>query len=115
MYTNDQPISTDSDVKHCIYADDTAIVTQHEHFENIEQKLATTLDALGKYYRRNHLKSNPGKTQVCAFRLRNRCAGRTLNVYWDGLKLINTQRPKYLGVTLNRSLTNSTAKTLSKK
>jgi len=30
IYTNDQPISTDSDVKHCIYVDDTAIVVQYE-------------------------------------------------------------------------------------
>ena len=105
IYTNDQPISTDSDIKHCIYADDTAIVVQHENFENVEEKLAATLDVLGKYYRRNHLKPNPGKTQVCAFHLRNRCASRTLNVYWDGMKLTNTQRPKYLGVTLDRSLT----------
>jgi len=67
IYINDQPIFTDSDVKHRIYADETAIVTQHEHFENLEKKLAATLDVLGKYYRQNNLKPNTGKTQVCAF------------------------------------------------
>lgn len=101
IYTNDQSISINSDVKHCIYVDDTATVEQHEKFEIVEEKLAATLDVLGKYYRRNHLKSNPGKAQVCAFHLRNRCSNRTLNVYWDEMKPTNTQRPKYLGVTLD--------------
>jgi len=53
IYTNDQPISTDSDINHYIYADDTAIAVQHDQFENVEEKLSTTLDILGKYYRRN--------------------------------------------------------------
>jgi len=34
IYINDQSISTDSDVKHFIYANETAIVAQHKHFEN---------------------------------------------------------------------------------
>lgn len=34
IYINDQSISTDSDVKHFIYANETAIVAQHENFEN---------------------------------------------------------------------------------
>ncbi|KAL4100995.1 hypothetical protein QTP88_021016 [Uroleucon formosanum] len=101
IYTNDQPISTDSDVKHYIYADDTAITVQHDQFENVEEKLSTTLDILGKYYRHNYLKPNPSKTQVCAFHLRNRCANRILNVYWDETKITNTQCPKYLGITLD--------------
>ncbi|KAL4100858.1 hypothetical protein QTP88_020887 [Uroleucon formosanum] len=105
IYTNDQPISTDSNVKHYIYADDTAITVQHDQFENVEEKLSPTLDILGKYYRRNYLKPNPSKTQVCAFHLRNRCANRILNVYWDETKITNTQCPKYLGITLDRSLT----------
>ena len=105
IYTNDQPIYTDSDVKHYIYADDTAIAVQHDQFENVEEKLLTTLDILGKYYRRNYLKPNPSKTQICAFYLRNRCANCILNVYWNETKITNTQCPKYLGITLDRSLT----------
>jgi len=81
IYTNDQPISTYSDIKHYIYADDTAIAVQHDQFENVDEKLSDTLDNLGKYYRRNYLKPNPSKTQVCAFHLRNRCANCILNVY----------------------------------
>jgi len=49
IYTNDQPISTVSDVKHYIYTDDTEIVAQHENAENVEEKLAATLDVLAKY------------------------------------------------------------------
>lgn len=100
MCTTDQPVSTDSDVKHCIYTDNTAIVVQNENFENVEKKLAATLDVLGKYYRRNYLIHSPGKTHVCAFPLKNRCVSRILNVYWNVMKLINAKRLKYLGVTL---------------
>jgi len=74
-------------------------------FEMVEKKLTAIVDVLGKYYKRNHLKSNLGKTQVCAFHLRNRWVSRTLKIYWDEMKLTNTQRSKYLGVTLDRSLT----------
>jgi hypothetical protein len=61
IYTNDQSISTDSDIKHFISADDIAIAVQHEQFKNVGEKLSATLDILGKYYRRNYLKPNPSK------------------------------------------------------
>ncbi|KAE9522120.1 hypothetical protein AGLY_017464, partial [Aphis glycines] len=49
-----------------------AIAVQHDQFENVEEKLSTTLDILGNHYRRNYLKPNPSKMQVCVFHLRNR-------------------------------------------
>jgi len=42
IYANDRPISTDSDVKHCIYADVIyiAIVVQYEQLEIAEVKIS---------------------------------------------------------------------------
>ena len=58
-----------------------------------------------KYYEENALRPNPTKTQVSAFHLRNKQAGRRLRVRWQGSELEHTEFPKYLGVTLDRTLT----------
>lgn len=47
----------------------------------------------------------PRRTTVCAFHLRNREATRKLKVVWSGVELEHCETPKYLGVTLDRSLT----------
>lgn len=39
------------------------------------------------------------------FHLANRCASTTLNIKLDGTIVRNDPNPKYLGVTLDRSLT----------
>ena len=44
------------------------------------------------------------KTQVTAFHLRNKDAKRSLKVVWNKTELENTTHPKYLGVTLDSSL-----------
>ena len=49
---------------------------------------------------------NPAKMKITAFHLRNREAMRTLKVLRNGVDLENTAHPKYLGVTLNRTLSN---------
>ncbi|KAI5739706.1 hypothetical protein M8J77_022428 [Diaphorina citri] len=102
IYTNDQPIPEKT--KTFIYADDTAIVAQAESFTEVETTLTNALQTMTKFYEANHLKPNPGKTQVCAFHLRNREAKRKLNIVWCGETLENNPTPKYLGVTLDRTL-----------
>ena len=59
---------------------------------------------MSTYYLENHLRPNPGKTQICSFHLKNREAKRELNVTWDGIRLENHQHPVYLGVILDRTL-----------
>ena len=44
------------------------------------------------------------KTQVTAFHLRNKEENRSLKVVWNKTERENTAYPKYLGVTLDRSL-----------
>lgn len=67
--------------------------------------LNKALGALGCYYEVNALKPNPSKTEACAFHLRNKEAGRRLNIKWQGTSIAHNDFPKYLGVTLDRSLT----------
>ena len=103
IYTNDQSIPEGT--KHFIYADDLGMTAQGRTFEEVETKLENTLDTMSLYYDKNSLKPNPSKTQVCAFHLHTRLAHRKLNVAWKGIPLEHTERPVYLGVTLDRSLT----------
>ena len=103
IYTNDQPI-----LDGVSYADDLCIAAQYPTFQEVEQKIEEVLGELRHYYRSNSLRANPNKTQVTAFHLRNREAKRSLQVSWNGVDLENTDTPKYLGVTQDRTLSYKT-------
>ena len=67
IYTNDQPIHKDT--RSFIYADDLCISTQDASFEKTESTLSAALDSIGDYYEKNHLRTNPDKSQTCVFHL----------------------------------------------
>ena len=102
LYTNDQPIL--DGMRSFIYADGLCITAQYPTFQEVEQLIEEALAELTHYYRSNSLCANHDKTQVTAFHLRNREAQRSLQVSWNGVDLENTDTPKYLGVTLDRTL-----------
>ena len=106
IYTNDQPILDGT--RSFIYADDLCVTAQYHTFQEVEQQIEEALGELTHYYRSNSLRANPDKTQVTAFHLRNREAKRSLQVSWNGVDLENTDTPKYLGVTLDRTLSYKT-------
>jgi hypothetical protein len=60
---------------------------------------------MNTYFRNWSLKTNPRKTEVCTFHLNNRQAHDKLEIELDGISVRHNFLPKYLGVTLNRSLT----------
>ena len=80
------------------------LATQSTLFETIEERLTDALSVLTKYYHQNSLNANPGKTQVCAFHLKNHLAKRKLNIRWNSQELEYNNFPVYLGVTLDRTL-----------
>lgn len=102
VYTNDQPIP--ENIRQFIYADDTAVAAQGTEFTEVEEKLEVALEELATYYQNNYLKPNPSKTQVCAFHLKNAEARRELEINWRGERLEHCPTPRYLGVTLDRTL-----------
>ena len=57
------------------------------------------------YYHKWHLKLSPNKTVSSCFHLRNRLSGYKLKVTLSGNQLPFDPSPKYLGITLDRSLT----------
>jgi hypothetical protein len=106
IYTNDQPKTEGT--RRFIYADDLGVAAQDKEFSVVENALSKALNDLTPYYKENHLRANPAKTQVCAFHLRNHEAKRQLSINWSGTQLENCVHPVYLGVTLDRSLTYKT-------
>ena len=92
------------DTRSFIYADDLCIASQENDFNSIEASLTSAPSTMPTYYDTNHLRENPSKTQVCAFRLRNRYAKRELNVLWNGTRLSNTTTPVYLTIHLDRTM-----------
>ena len=102
IYTNDQPEF--NHICRFIYADDLCLATQSTSFTTIEMRLTEALEGLTNYYANNFLNANPGKTQMCAFHLNNHTADKQLNITLNGQVLENDRFPKYLGVTLNQSL-----------
>ena len=73
-------------------------------FSQVESTIKEALGGLTEYYGNNSMRANPDKTQVSAFHIRNREAKRSFKVSWNGVDLENTTHPKYLGVTLDRTL-----------
>ena len=102
IYTNDQPVHAGT--RSFINADDLCITAQFPTFSQVERTIEEALAELTEYYRNNSLRANPDKTQVTAFHIWNREAKRSLNGSWNGVDLENTTHPKYIGVTLERTL-----------
>ena len=102
IYTNDQPIHDGT--RNFIYADDLCVTAQCSSFTEVETTIGDALDELTQYYRSNSMRANHDKTQVTAFHLRNKEANRSLKVECNRAELENTTNPKYLGVTLDRTL-----------
>jgi len=87
------------------YADDLAIVYPARKWETLEGTLSQDMSTLSAYLQKWRLKLSETKTVSAAFHLNNREAKRELNVNIDGKPLSFCPEPKYLGVTLDRSLT----------
>ena len=104
IYMNNQPILDVT--RSFIYADDLCITAQYPTFQ--DKKIEEAQGELTHYYRSNSLRANPDKTQVTAFHLRNREPKRSLQVSCNRVDLENTDTTKYLGVTLDRTLSYKT-------
>jgi hypothetical protein len=102
IYTADIP-TTNS--RKFIYADDIAIVTQANRFEDLEPVLNADLRILEDYFKSWYLQPNPGKTVSTTLHLSNQQAGRELNVFMYDERIPHENNPRYLGIKLDRSLT----------
>jgi exonuclease III len=113
LYTSDLPNTT---AKKFTYADDIALAVQHKDFEQTEDILAEDLRNMGEYFHKWRLIPNLKKTEVSSFHLNNKMADRKLKVHFNNVLLQHQDFPKYLGVTLDRTLSfKKHLETISKK
>lgn len=101
LYISDLP---DTNSRKFIYADDIAITAQDNCFTTIERTLSQDLQKLCDYFKLWKLKCNFSKTVTSCFHLDNHAARRVLNITAEGTPIEYTETPKYLGVTLDRTL-----------
>ena len=87
------------------YADDWTLATQSNTFSHLESTLSLDIEHLNEYFDYWKLRLNAKKTVATCFHLDNKQATRKLKVTLAGDVLVHDYAPKYLGVTLDRSLT----------
>ena len=86
------------------YADDLAIMHADGDWQEVEGVLTKDMASVGEYLQTWKLKLSTTKTVSAAFHL-NKKAKRELKVKYNNETLPFCSEPKYLGVTLDRSLT----------
>lgn len=102
VYVHDMP---DTVSKKFAYADDTCIVSQSKHFEDVENTLTSDFTLIENVFKKWRLRLNPSKTMVTAFHPNNKEANRELAVQFCGETSRNSKLPVYLGISLDRALT----------
>jgi len=104
IYTSDLPATIS---RKYAYADDLAIMHADGDFLAVEGALSKDMATLGEYLQNWKLKFSTTKTVSPVFHLNNKEAKRELKVNFNNETLSFCSEPKYLGVTLDRSLTYS--------
>ena len=90
-----------------LYADDTCIVFQHKNVTEIEKQLLRDFSSLCDWFVDNKLSVHFGqdKTKSILFgtkhKLRN---AKALNIVYNGIKIKQYEKVKYLGCVLDQSL-----------
>lgn len=102
LYIHDLPASQ---ARKFLYADDSAYAIQGKTAAQIEEPLSSDMANLTEYCQNWRLNPSVTKTETSFFHLDNRQANAQLQVTMDGRVLNFNPTPKYLGVTLDRTLT----------
>ena len=105
VYISDMPETTAIKLG---YADDWVLAHQSNSWENLEETLSQDTTLMKSYFDRWYLRMNTTKTVASVFHLNNHEASITLKVKAGDTVLPSDQTPKYLGVTLDRTLSYQT-------
>jgi len=102
IYISDLPTTN---CRKYAYADDLTIMHADGDWQAVEGVLSKDMATLGEYLQTWKLKLSTRKTVSAAFHFNNKEAKRELKVNFNNETLTFFSEPKYLGVTLDRSLT----------
>ena len=114
-YVNDMPISVDC--KLLLYADDSALLVSNKDPKIVADKLSHELESCRQWLIDNKLSLHLGKTEAILFGSKRKLNGvQDFSVICDGKKINNASSVKYLGVTLDNTLSgDSIALNVTKK
>lgn len=102
LYISDMPNTTAKKIQ--FVDDDLALAYQARSFE-VWKGPNCRLRYNGSLFRNWRSKPNPSKTEISAYHHNNREALRKLNITSENVPVEHNPYPKYLSVTLNRTLT----------
>ena len=93
-------------VLHCetiMFADDTVVYTVGNNQKEIEEKISKDILSIHEYLRNNDLILNnkKGKTKAMLFGTKKLANCDELNICYNGVKINNTTKYKYLGINVD--------------
>ena len=102
LHINDLPATT---CRKLIYADDICLAHQARMFEDLNTTINTDIAKISKFCKRWRLQPSVAKTVSSTFHSHNAQINQELDVILNGKRLKHDNRPTYLGVTLDCTLT----------
>ena len=102
LYINDLPATT---CRKFIYADDICLAHQARKFEDLNTTINTDIAKISDFCKRWRLQPSVAKTVSSTFHLHNARINQELDIILNGKRLRHDNRPTYLGVTLDCTLT----------
>jgi hypothetical protein len=109
-YVNDMPISVDCDP--LLYADDSALLASDKNPQVISDKLSRMLNSNWQWMIDNKLSLHLGKTEAILFGTKRKLAGvENFSVTCNNKTINISQSVKYLGVTLDSTLSGESVAT----
>ena len=101
LYINDLPATC----RKFIYADDICLAHQARKFEDLNTTINTDIAMISEFCKRWRLQPSVAKTVSSTFHLHNARINQELDIILNGKRLRHDNRPTYLGVTLDCTLT----------
>ena len=105
LYINDLPATT---CMKFIYADDICLAHQARKFEDLNTTINTDIAKISEFCKRWRLQPSVAKTVSSTFHLHNARINQKLDKILNGKRLKHDNRPTYIGVRLDCSLTYKT-------
>ena len=102
LYINDLPATT---CRKFIYAEDICLANQARTFEDLNTTINADIAKISEYWKRWRLQPSVAQTMSSTFHLHNARINQERDIILYGKRLRHDNRPTYLGVTLDCTLT----------
>jgi hypothetical protein len=105
LYINDLTVFTRTEnLKLLLFADDTTLLIRHKNLEDLLALTNSELSHMSNWFATNKLSLNIDKTKYILFSLHHNARSVPLDVSINGIPIERTTHAKFLGVTIDESL-----------